>query len=196
MNKKNYLILSIAFLIAFLAILVSFNYCVLDQSVNRFFAENQSKFLSSFSNLFAFIFDAKCIIALILICSISLWFSDKRKDSIFLVYLGISYGILVFLLKNLVERARPDNLIETGFSFPSGHATISIIFLGFWIYFCYSHIKNMPIKIITICTLALLIFFVCISRLILGVHWFSDVLSGIILGGFILFGGIWLRRTI
>jgi undecaprenyl-diphosphatase len=146
------------------------------------------------SSILAVIFDIKCMAGIILICSLVLWLYNKRKDSIFLVYLAIADGILIYLLKQIIQRARPENLIESSFSFPSGHASIAIVFLGFFAYFFAGRIINKPAKISFIAIITALILSVSLSRLILRVHWFTDVLAGIFLGLFILLGGIWVRK--
>jgi undecaprenyl-diphosphatase len=81
---------------------------------------------------------------------------------------------LAFLLKYLLAVPRPSiSLIdESGFSFPSGHATAAFVSLPYLI-------KSKPkLKALWI-TLALII---AISRVYIGVHYPSDVLAGAIIG--------------
>jgi undecaprenyl-diphosphatase len=76
-------------------------------------------------------------------------------------------------------------ITETGFSFPSGHATISTVFaltLG------YIMIKKQDRETRIWCIAFLAMVFPLIvgfSRLYLGVHWLSDILGGFALGIFI-----------
>lgn len=91
--------------------------------------------------------------------------------------------ILVVLLKYTLGRARPHN-IYTGlaqFSFPSGHATSSIVAFGF-LAFLFAHGKSDRGKIAITLLAATVISLIAFSRLYLGVHWFSDVLAGMSLG--------------
>jgi undecaprenyl-diphosphatase len=89
----------------------------------------------------------------------------------------------VVLLKYTLGRARPHN-IYTGlaqFSFPSGHATSSIVaygFLAFLVSCGKSDRGKMAITLLAAAVISLIAF----SRLYLGVHWFSDVLAGMSLG--------------
>lgn len=103
-----------------------------------------------------------------------------------------------YILKTLVERARPDGLIpavtETSYSFPSGHATLAIALYGFLTYFlCKRYPKN-SVLIITLATLIILA--IGFSRLYLGVHFPSDVIAGYLLGGIWLFIGIKITKLI
>jgi membrane-associated phospholipid phosphatase len=90
-------------------------------------------------------------------------------------------GILVRLLKAHFERTRPIHehtlTDSTGWSFPSGHASGAVLLYGMLSYFIIRHTPrrwHIPIALTTI----LLVVFVGFSRVILQVHYFSDVLAG------------------
>jgi undecaprenyl-diphosphatase len=93
-------------------------------------------------------------------------------------------------LKNFYDRDRPafHPVIEiSGYSFPSGHAMISIAFfsmLAFLLVQNYAFIRHYK-KIVYGLT-GLFVFLVGFSRVYLGVHYPTDVLSGFFAGG------IWL----
>ena len=101
--------------------------------------------------------------------------------------LGISVVGTVLInqgLKRIVRRARPEHLRlikQGGFSFPSGHAMISIAIYGFLIYYVYKKIKNKYLKISLIILLSLIIIGIGMSRIYLGVHYPSDIVSGYLL---------------
>lgn len=89
----------------------------------------------------------------------------------------------VFILKNTFQSLRPWGILQSpdSFSMPSGHATVSFTILLAIAYFStkqMSKIKRMLIYVPT----CILIFFIGISRLYLGAHWFTDIISGWFLG--------------
>lgn len=89
----------------------------------------------------------------------------------------------VKLIKFAVRRPRPVSIYEgiESFSFPSSHATLSIVVYGFLTYLvCRGRQKDAQIRIAV--TSGSLIALISISRLYLGVHWFSDILAGLSLG--------------
>ena len=92
--------------------------------------------------------------------------------------------LLNLILKNIVQRPRPNEfriVDETGYSFPSGHSMISMAFYGFIIYLIYKNAKNKYIKWTAIIFLSILIFTIGVSRIYLGVHYTSDVIAGFLI---------------
>ncbi|MDO8514038.1 MAG: phosphatase PAP2 family protein [bacterium] len=93
----------------------------------------------------------------------------------------------VLAIKSLVHRARPDLVFqaytETGFSFPSAHATLASVLYGFCIYLAWRTIPAGPWRIAATILLAVLIAAIAFSRMYLGVHYMTDVLAGLVLGG-------------
>ncbi len=94
--------------------------------------------------------------------------------------------ILGASIKELIMRTRPINslILETGYSFPSGHAIAVTIFFTLIIYFFAKNIKNIIYRETFILLSIITIIIIAFSRLYLGVHWFSDAIAGISLGLF------------
>ena len=125
----------------------------------------------------------KYIFIAILIGIIIIWgyrFINKK------FHIFAKYDLITYTLKNMVERIRPESqfLIETGYSFPSGHASIATIFFVLLIYLFIIKIKSLVLREILIAGSVILIILTSFSRVYLGVHWLSDVLAGIGLGLF------------
>jgi membrane-associated phospholipid phosphatase len=103
-----------------------------------------------------------------------------------------SAGVL-FALKELIGRPRPlgpiPAYIETSFSFPSGHATLSIAFFAFLLWTVYGSMSPLW-KRSGLISASIIILAIGFSRLYLGVHYLSDVLAGYILGGVFMALGI------
>ena len=117
------------------------------------------------------------------------WYSIK-VPAIALSSLG-----LMFLLKNLFNRKRPEiPLLEEakGLSFPSGHALMSVTFYGLLIYMVYKYVKRKELKWTLITLLVLLIMIIGTSRIYLRVHYASDVIAGYSMGFLWLVFTVWM----
>jgi len=93
--------------------------------------------------------------------------------------------ILVEILKRLLRRERPHLLVPlvqaTGYSYPSGHTMSSTAFYLTLALIVSSGLKG-GVRLAVRLAFGLLILLVGISRIYLGVHYPTDVLSGIVLG--------------
>ena len=106
----------------------------------------------------------------------------NRKCGILITINAVNILILNVFLKLVFTRDRPFDLMiidESGYSFPSGHAMMSLGFYGFVIYLIW-HFKLSNRKIFSL-VLGLLIFLIAISRIYLGVHYASDVIAGFVI---------------
>ena len=98
--------------------------------------------------------------------------------------------IIGLILKILFGRARPlteyaANIRVDAFSFPSGHASGSIIAYGLLAYIAWQVLPQ-PWSSIVVVALIALIILIGISRIYLGAHFPSDVIAGWLLGGVVL----------
>jgi membrane protein DedA with SNARE-associated domain/membrane-associated phospholipid phosphatase len=98
------------------------------------------------------------------------------------------------LLKGLFVRPRPyfehPLLIETSYSFPSGHAMESFVLYGMLAYFAVLALETWRARTAVVFGTALLVLLIGLSRMYLGVHYFSDVVAGYAAGG------VWLSALI
>jgi undecaprenyl-diphosphatase len=113
-------------------------------------------------------------------------FLNKRKNYFILWILSLLSGLSYMFIKELVQRARPENFLvqNSGYSFPSGHATLAIIFFSLILYTFKDKIQNLTIKELFIGLNVFMILLVGFSRIYLGVHWLSDIIAGFGLGLF------------
>lgn len=187
--KREDKIIFFAFICLFLFFAVTFLFSLcfsqgLDVNILNFFRQNLTSFLFKSFKLISNIFDPLKIAAFSLVLSLVLFLKKKKEDSLFLLsasLLGLFFG---FVFKEIIQRQRPENFLETGFGFPSGHAVMAIVFFCCLIYLSRKYFKEKEKMFITFFSI-LLIVIILLGRLYLGVHWFSDVLGGIFLGGFV-----------
>jgi undecaprenyl-diphosphatase len=96
-----------------------------------------------------------------------------------------------FIVKGLVGRDRPDfdRLVAgTGYSFPSGHVMAAIALWGLLPVVVALYTRRRAIWWASVAVSATLIAGIAASRVYLGVHWFSDVTAGLVVGTFFLLG--------
>ncbi|WP_052158778.1 phosphatase PAP2 family protein [Halobacillus sp. BBL2006] len=96
---------------------------------------------------------------------------------------GVS--IITKLLKMTTSRARPEFLGDfhgTSSSFPSGHTSAAVVFYGFMMYVLGATRLGRKWKITVNAVLVAIIVGISLSRVYLGVHFFSDVITGFFLG--------------
>ncbi len=102
--------------------------------------------------------------------------------------------VLVLLLKALFARPRPyfeqPLLLETYYSFPSGHAMEAVVLYGMLAYFAVLALRTWQTRAAVVFGTSLLVLLIGFSRIYLGVHYFSDVVAGFAAGG------MWLSTCI
>ena len=136
--------------------------------------------------------DIVILLAVIVSALAVVW--DRRKYILpFLITLGGSQ-LFASLGKIFIHRPRPSiaYYLESSFSFPSGHAALSVALYGFVAYVLLRTVKLKKRRYrtgILFLTLSI-IFAIGLSRLYLGVHFLSDVWGGYLLGGLWLIIGI------
>lgn len=109
-----------------------------------------------------------------------------RKETLLGFLIPLNLSIVTFLniiVKNIVQRPRPSSIAlirETGYSFPSGHSMVSMAFYGFLIYLIHRYMKDKKGNYLVLLFTSLILG-IGFSRIYLGVHYVSDVVSGFLL---------------
>ncbi len=110
----------------------------------------------------------------------------SRKENAYLFLFSIFGGLSsVFISKKFFAIERPlGDVIVSGSSFPSGHATIAAIFFLTILFTLDHNIKSRTLNFLLALVAFGAVFLTGLSRVYLGVHWISDVLAGFALGVF------------
>lgn len=102
----------------------------------------------------------------------------------------VSFGSLLSFLVNwgvklLLGRERPEilPLVQEGsYSYPSGHAAVSMVMYGILATYIYQNVKNKILKYILMVLCVVFPIIIGLSRVYLGTHYMTDVIGGWILG--------------
>lgn len=108
----------------------------------------------------------------------------RSYDAVLFVVSLIITIVSLTVLKNTFQVTRPDSAILdfSGWSFPSGHATVATAFFFMLAYSFFGRMTSSRSKIALVLSSILATILVCFSRLYLGAHWTLDILAGIALG--------------
>ena len=125
--------------------------------------------------------DAAVLVPLSVVVALPLWWRGRAALALaWLLALG-GNALLIALLKRVFERARPLHdhglVSEPGFSFPSGHSSGTVVAFGM---LAYLGLRLLPPRwhLAVLLVAMLLALGVGLSRIILRVHYASDVAAG------------------
>lgn len=119
---------------------------------------------------------------------VGLWLIRRRRgiDATFVVGTMAGASVLFTGIKRWLDRPRPpltERLVAvSNESLPSGHATMSVAVLGSLVVLAW-HGSGVLARVSMVAAAALWAGAVGLTRVYLGVHWFSDVLAGWLIGG-------------
>jgi undecaprenyl-diphosphatase len=143
-----------------------------------------------FARVMTFLGEPTLLIGASAICAIWFWAVGRGRAGLALLLITMSGRAVSEVQKYWIARARPDIephlvLVKTS-SFPSGHATSSMIF---YLTLALALSAHKPWRHSAAAGAILLALLVGVSRVMLGVHWPSDVVGGW------AFGLLWVLLT-
>jgi undecaprenyl-diphosphatase len=108
----------------------------------------------------------------------------RPYEAVLLVVTMMVTVVSLVVLKNTFQITRPiSEIVEvSGWSFPSGHATVATAFFFTLAHTFFAQMKTTAGKIALILASIFAAGLICFSRLYLGAHWTLDILAGIALG--------------
>lgn len=155
--------------------------------------------LTSAMAMITFFGKASVVWALTIGLSATFALSGAKKHALMLFGSVAGASLLTALLKEIIARPRPEFFpfaTEHGFSFPSGHVMFTLAFFGILVYFFIRRERSVFPKVLAIALLGLWVFLIGFSRVYLGVHWPSDVMGSVVIGGaWVAFAAWWAERA-
>lgn len=157
-----------------------------DSSVAEFITAIFKESSYSFFKLFNVIGSTKGIGVISLIVIAFLWTKNRDYTGMAVFVFAMAFGnLLNKWVKDYVGRPRPaaEHLVNVkSLSFPSGHAMMGIILYILIAYFIMGGLKSKGLKWLTGILAGIMIAIMGISRIVLGVHYPSDIAAGFSLG--------------
>ena len=170
-----YLKLLILILLAFVAIKFPNN------DIDRIIADLiEIKSLATLAKIISLVFNDKLLLLLLMVLlSVFLVWIKELKKAVFIFFSAGLGGFFLSALKYSIQRVRPLPEIHDGFSFPSGHSTFVALF-----FLALLFVINKKEILKVIATFAIIA--IPISRMVLGAHFLSDVIAGLLLGSLVV----------
>ena len=183
MKKRLIIILSL-FVILTICVLLDLT-GVIDYNVYNLLSTNEIEFITAFFNVVTSLASSEAIIIITLAL---IFLLNTNHERLFVIINTIISAGIIIVSKNIFLRERPliGSELLSSYSFPSGHSLIATTYYGFLIYLLKRSKCKEEYKVIGTTLLTTLIVLICLSRLVLNVHYVTDVIGGVILGLVIL----------
>lgn len=201
MEKK--LILRFIFLLTLLVItFIIITYFVLndgflgfDQILMTKIKSIETDYLTFIMKVFSFIGSTRPVIFISFILLLIIYKLYKKRQEV-LLYLIVLIGSTIInqLTKFLIKRERPisELMMETGFSYPSGHTMGAVSLYGIITFLLWRHVRTSSRRTVLILFSIVMIMTIGFSRIYLNVHYPSDIVGALLLSGIWLYLTIWL----
>lgn len=131
---------------------------------------------------------------LLVVFTLDYWFADAKRGAHSLG-LAVAGAALVVALKAFFGEPRPSVDVAaipvSGYTFPSGHATMATIAYGLLAYDLRKSTWRVRVAVASV-----VVSLIALSRVVLGVHYVRDVVAGVLFGSLFLLGAIPLTKRI
>lgn len=161
---------------------------LLDEAVMRWINSHATESLDGLALEITVLGDFAVVAMLMLVSSALLWVG-RHRYSVLLLWVGIAGSWpLIYLLKMLFGRERPQVFEWRGHytvesaSFPSGHALGALVAYVLLAYLIVRLQAGRTLRCLTIGLTVLIVTLIGLTRIYLGVHYPSDVLAGYAVG--------------
>jgi membrane-associated phospholipid phosphatase len=158
---------------------------VFDQRSIQFFAAHSSAATIAFMKRITFFGSSTFLLPAYIILIIRYLLKKDVQNAVEIGVIGASSTLVMFGLKEFFRRQRPDMPIIkgiSGYSFPSGHALSSFIFFTILAHLVWQENFSKGVKYLLTAGCMLCAVLIGVSRLVLNVHYATDVIGGFCLG--------------
>ena len=158
----------------------------INSSVNIWSTSINSGSFTLTAQIISVVFDTTALVFLSVVLAILLIVLHHIRFSLLLLAAMAGDALLVVFFKMVIMSPRPLDgiIVESGYSFPSGHTTSCVVFFGVLTYFVWKHWSSFKIKASMAGLYVSLTSVVAFDRIYLNVHWFSDIVGAVLLGAF------------
>lgn len=146
----------------------------------------------TFALILAYVGSFVVVIAFVVLAALFSWRRGHRLEAAAVAGGAVLLQILVMVLKHAFGRVRPDVglVVESGLSFPSGHAAFGAYLAAVMVWFALRYGSRWPYVVVVAASAATWALLQALGRVLLGVHYVSDVLAGLGVG--FMVGGLGL----
>ncbi len=172
---------------------------IFDTKVIHFFQEYSNHNTRDIMEFFTFFGSTTFLLPAYFVIIVWMWQIKRKWQALHIIIISFGSFLLVKGLKLIFQRARPEaTLIEkiNSFSFPSGHTVSAIVFFSLLIYTVWKTNIMDRYKILITIFSAFIAIMVGVSRIMLGVHYPSDVMAGFALASAWVIISSWLLNTL
>lgn len=175
-------------LVCFIAVLLARPcFDTVNQNANTWAEGIQTPALTEAAKLIDAGFDTLILLAVSIPIFAFLLIKKHTKQACLLIGAMAADALLLQLAKTYIISARPLNalVIETSYSFPSGHLTSTIVLLGVLSYIAWQN-RGAVAKVCLAGAVTAVAFVVGFDRMYLNAHWLTDVIAAPFLALFII----------
>ncbi|MGQ0823724.1 MAG: phosphatase PAP2 family protein [Actinomycetota bacterium] len=193
-SSRRHLLVGAGIVFGFLALAAAVSNAWLllqwDEPIQRYVEGHRSGTLDVFFLTASRFGSTLVVLSLGVLFSVLTW---RRCRAVAIAAIAATFGrpLVEFLMKAFVERDRPDleRMVDgVGYSFPSGHVMAAVALWGLLPLVVGLFTRRRVLWWSSVFVAGVMIVAIAASRLYLGVHWFSDVVGGLLVGSFFLIG--------
>ncbi len=152
-----------------------------DQDATRWLVMRRTDGVVSIMRFVTRLADIEVVSVIVVGVTVALLVRRLPRAAVFIIVASAGTAILVAVMKLAAGRSRPPVgavVVAAGNSFPSGHAAQSIACYGSLAVVVWGLTSSRTIRTAAVSAAVFFALAIGTSRLVLGVHWVSDVLAG------------------